>query len=333
MSFSSKKLATFYYQLGTLVQAGVSIRSALRSMQKSCPRAMRLATIIMAEAVDAGCPLSEGMERCGKLFSPFDRHMIDLCARGGALDVGLLSLSKYYESLASARIKLITGSLYPAVLLTAAVFVSHFPAFFLGSSNGRPYTMVDYLRDTAGSLTLLILIIAAAIWLVRWALRVPGLNVSVDKLLRAVPVMGQLRSDYALSRWISSIRLMLRAGIAVVPALEYASRGANSPVIAHAYEQAGPAIMGGLPVSQALALTNVFPDHVIQFWSTGEQSGRMDDMLDRLSVYYEDRWRRALDQTVTWLPRIAYGLVVLYVAHQIFTMYSSYFNQYNDLLR
>jgi hypothetical protein len=59
----------------------------------------------------------------------------------------------------------------------------------------------------------------------------------------------------------------------------------------------------------------------------------MDDMLDRLVAYYEDRWRRSLDQTVTWLPRIAYLFVVLYTAYQILSMYNSYFNQYNELLK
>jgi type II secretory pathway component PulF len=77
----------------------------------------------------------------------------------------------------------------------------------------------------------------------------------------------------------------------------------------------------------------VFPDHLIQFWATGEQSGRLDDMLDRLEVFYEDRWRRSLDQTVTWLPRIAYVIIATYVGYTIISMYSSYFHQYDELLK
>jgi len=331
--FSSKSLAAFYYQLGTLVQAGVPIRSALSTMQKSGPRAMRAVAVRLSEAVNEGRPLSEGMDRCGKCFAPLDRHAVDLSAQGGALDVGLLSLSKYYESRASARNKLIAGSLYPAVLLVVAVFGSHFPAFFLGASAGKPYTMLVYLRDTVGLLAILALIGVGAVWLLRSCLRTPGLNVTVDRLLRAVPVLGRLRFDYALSQWLLTIRLMLRAGIGVVPALEYASRTANSPSIAYGYEKAAPRITGGLQVSQALALTGVFPEDLIDFWATGEQSGHLDEMLDRLATHYEDRWRRNLDQTVTWLPRIAYVFVAAYVVYQIFTMYTAYFSQYNDLLK
>jgi general secretion pathway protein F len=333
VKFSSKNLAAFYYQLGTLVQAGVPIQNALQSARKTAPRAMRSTVAVLSDSVNEGMPLHEAMERCGQRFAPLDKHALDMSSRSGALDVGLLSLSKYYESRAAARNKLISGSMYPALLLTVAVFGSHFAAFFTGAADGKPYTQLDYLRDTVGVLGGLLLIGGGSLWLLRRSLRVPGLNVAVDRLLQAVPVLGRLRFDYALIQWLSSIRLMLRAGIGVVPALEYASRMADSPLIVYAYEKAAPLIGGELQVSQALATTGVFPDYLIQFWSTGEQSGRMDDMLDRLEAYYEDRWRRSLDQTVTWLPRIAYLFVVLYVAYTIVGMYTSYFHQYDELLK
>ena len=58
----------------------------------------------------------------------------------------------------------------------------------------------------------------------------------------------------------------------------------------------------------------------------------MDEMLERLSVFYEERWRHSLDQVVVWLPRIAYGLVVLYMISQIFTLFGAYLNVYDNLL-
>jgi type II secretory pathway component PulF len=333
VKFSSKNLAAFYYQMGTLVQAGVPIQNALTSARKTAPRAMRSTVAVLSDSVNQGVPVNEAMERCGQRFALLDRHALDMSGRSGALDVGFLSLSKYYESRAAARNKLISGSMYPALVLLVAVFGSHFGAFFTGEAGGKPYTQLDYLRDTVGFFAVLVLIIGGAMWLLRWSLRVPGVNVVVDRVLQAVPVLGRLRFDYALSRWVSAIRLMLRAGIGVVPALEYASRIADSPLIVYAYNKAAPLIGGSLQVSQALATTGIFPDYLIQFWATGEQSGRMDDMLERLEVYYEDRWRRSLDQTVTWLPRIAYALVAIYTAYQIVTMYSSYFHQYDELLK
>ena len=332
MRFASKDLAVFYYQLGTLIQAGLPIQSALVSTCNTAPRSMRSAVRELSDAVNQGTPLHEAMEKHGRRFDPLDVHSIRMTERSGALDIGLLSLSQYYESRAAARRKLVAGSLYPVLLLTVAVFIIRFPAFFLGALGGKPYTMLDYLRDTVGRLAGLALIGWGAAWLFRWLLTVPGLNVTIDRLLLAVPVMGRLRFDYALSQWVSSIRLMLAAGIGIVDALKSASNTVHSPLIADGYRRAAPLINSQMDVSQALASTGVFPDHLIQFWMTGEKSGRMDEMLDRLSKFYEDRWRHSLDQTVTWLPRIAYALVMFYVAWHILTTALAYFNTYNAVL-
>lgn len=332
MRFASKNLAVFYYQLGTLIQAGLPIQSALASARKTAPRSMRRVVAGLSAIVNEGTSLHEAMERCGKRFAPLDEHSISMTERSGALDIGLLSLSKYYENRASARRKFISGILYPGFLLTASVFILHFPALFLGMLGGKPYTMLDYLWDTAGTLIGL----AVAVWLISLLMRrlftVPKLNVALDRLLLAVPVFGRLRLDYALSQWVSSIRLMLRAGIGVVPALEAASRTVPSPLIADAYQKVAPLIGSQLDVSQALATTGVFPDYLIQLWATGEKSGRMDEMLERLAAFYEERWCHTLDQTVIWLPRIAYALVAAFMVYQIFKAFNTYLGAYNTIL-
>jgi len=323
--FSAKSLSAFYYQLGTLVQAGLPIQSALTSMRNTAPRRMRSTTAVLAEAVNAGLPPSEAMEKCGPSFSELDRQNIRIAERSGALDVVLLSLSKYYETRAAARNKLIAGSLYPAFVFSAGVFIPPLPGLVLGKM-----TVASYLWRTAG----LLFSLAVLAWLVsrifRWASTVPKLNVALDRALLAVPVFGRLRFDYALSQWLSSIRLMLTAGFGVIEALESASY--TSPLIAEACRHARPHISSGMQISQALALTGVFPEELIQYWTTGEMSGRLDEMLDRLAAIYEDRWRRSLDYAVTWLPRIAYGLVAIYMVWQILTLATAYFNTYNQFL-
>jgi type IV pilus assembly protein PilC len=332
MRFASKNLAVFYYQLGTLIQAGLPIQSALVSAKNTAPRSMRPVVAELSAVVNQGSPLHEAMEKFPNRFDSLDRHSIAMTERSGALDLGLLSLSRYYDSRAAARRKLIAGSMYPVFLLTAAVFIVHFQALFLGSLGGKPYTIFHYLRDTVGQLAAIAFILWGAAALFRWLLTVPGLNVTIDRLLLVVPVFGRLRLDYALSQWVSSIRLILAAGIGIVDALKSASNMVHSPLIADAYKRAAPLIGGQLDISQALASTGVFPDHLIQFWATGEKSGRMDEMLDRLSKFYEERWRHSLDQAVTWLPRIVYGLIVVYMVWLILTMATAYFNNINAIL-
>ncbi|MEI6083432.1 MAG: type II secretion system F family protein [Verrucomicrobiota bacterium] len=327
MKFSSKNLADFYCQLGTLVKAGLPIQSALNSALKTAPGPLRATVAKLATVVNAGTPLHEAVEQCGRQFAILDRRCLAITEQSGALDVGLLSLGQYYERLAEARRRIITGSMYPVFLISAAVFLAPFPELFLGK-----ISLGVYLWQTAGLLARLVIVGWIGWKLARWAFTVPGLDVTLERAVRAVPVFGRLRFDYALSQWVALIRLMLTAGIGVVPALEQASRAVSSPLIAAAYKKARPLLGGHLEVSQALAETGEFPDDLIQLWATGEQSGRLDEMLDRLAKFYEERWRNSLDLMITWLPRVAYFLAVLFVAAQILNQFSAYVGTYNSLL-
>ena len=71
---------------------------------------------------------------------------------------------------------------------------------------------------------------------------------------------------------------------------------------------------------------------LIQFWTTGEQSGKMDDMLERLTKYYEEVWNRKLDQIAAWLPKIIYGLVSIYIIFWIFKFFLAHIKDINDAM-
>jgi len=333
MRFSSNDLAAFYYKFGTMLQAGVPIRSALVSLQKSGPRSMRAAIAFLGERVEQGDPVHEAMAECPRRrFPNLDQHTLAASGKSGALDVGLLSLAGYYENLARARRKLISASMLPALTLTAAVFVAHLPSFVLGIMGQREYGMADYMRDTFGFLILLVVGSWLVLWLVRWALKTPILAVRMDGLIRSLPLVGRVRFDYTLSQWISSIRLMLKAGFGVISALEFSSQTVDSPLLEHAYARARPLIDSQMEVSRALEASGVFPDDLIQFWATGEQSGRLDDMLDRLAKLYEERWRQSLETLSDWLPRIAYGLVCIYIVFQMSNLIGPIIQTYSQAL-
>ncbi len=335
MKPASKDLTVLYYQLGTMLQAGVSIRKALTSLEETGPRPLRKTVAFLGERIQEGKPLHQAVAECTRCrFARLDQHTLAVSEQSGALDVGLLSLSKYYEDLSKSRRKMISASMFPALILMVAVFVSHLPALVAGALGQGNYGLPEYLHDTVGFLILLVVARASSLaGLIRTALKTPGLDLTMDRIIRHIPLLGRVRFDYALSQWISSVRLMLKAGFGVVPALEYSSKTINSPQIAHAYNIARPLIDSQLEVSRALQATRAFPEHLIQFWATGEQSGRLDDMLDRLAQHYEERWRQSLDLLSSWLPRIAYGLVCVYMIFQMANLLGPLISAYSEALQ
>jgi len=331
--FSSKDLATFYHQFGEMIQAGVPIQRALHTLRRAAPRAMRRVATQISILVNEGEPFHEAIERSSGRFPQLDRYLLGVSEQSGALDTGLLSLAAYYDERARARGQFLSALILPMIVLIAAVFISRFPALVLGTFGSVPYTTADYLRDTVGFLAVLVAVVFGAYWMGRWLLSLPGANLIFDRFLRMIPIFGAFRLDYALSQWFESIRLLLNAGHGIVHAMEHASRMVPSPLLARAYSEARALVDEGSQVSEALRATGFFPEQVLQFWATGEESGRMDEMLERLSEQYRERWRRSLSLLASWLPWLAYVLVGIYIIYQMFVLLGPIVGTYRDLLR
>jgi type II secretory pathway component PulF len=318
--FSAKELSLFYSQLSTMLGAGVPIHQSLSTLLKTSPRRMRSAVEVLLGAVRKGKQFNEGMILCGKRFPATDQLAISICERSGALERGLASLADYHEKSNHARNKIISASTYPILLLIAGVFICRLPDLVLGELGKINYTLGHYLRDTLGFLLGLVALAFSIYWLFKLGFKIPGLKLTLDKLIRRIPVWGAFQMDYTLSRWVQSVRLLLNAGHGVVEALDISTPLVASPMIVHAYSKARPLINDPMSVSEAFESTGLFRPILIQFWSTGELSGKMDDMLEKLTDHFENEWRRHLDNLTAWIPRIIYGIVMMVLAMQIFRL-------------
>lgn len=333
MPFSSKNLSVFYTQLGTMIQAGVSIQKALDTMERTSPSAMRVAVRQINAAVGQGEPIHQAYLALGGRFAALDQHVLAICEQSGALDTGLFSLGQYYERLASARNKMIVALIWPGLMLLAAILVPSLPQLVLGLLGLTQYTVFNYVCDTGRVTAFFIGIPVMCGLAVKHLLRVPRVNVVIDYFLNAIPVFGRFRVSYALFIWTQSIQLMLKAGYGVLEALRTASLFTPSPLIAASYQRIRPLLDNQLGVSQALASTNLFPPILIQLWATGEESGKMDEMLVRLVKHFDDEWNRSLVLLAVWLPIVVYGLISVYIGIQIFKLMGAYVSTYDNLLR
>jgi type IV pilus assembly protein PilC len=332
MAYSSRHLAEFYEQLGTMIEAGVSIVKALRTAERNTPRPLRLVSRQLADACEAGTPLHLAMQDRFMKFDRLDCQTVTISEQSGMLDAGLKSLARYHDLRAIARRKLITASILPSIILSAAVFISRLPKLVLAMFGQGQYSIGRYLIDTVGLLAAIAGVIVLGRMAFRWVFTIPVWNVAAERFVRCLPVIGRLRFDYALSQWLSSMRMMLNAGMGMIQALELASRNSPSPLLRDAHDKFSPLLGSHMDVSEALRTARLFPEDLLQMWATGEQSGKMDDMLDRLARMYEDRWRRSIEVFAAWLPRVAYVFVALFIIVQIFMMLEPIVQMYRDAL-
>lgn len=331
MSLSAQNLSLLYSQLGTMLKAGVPIQRALTTLSIKAPRGMRPAVTALSGHIQNGKPLQEAMASLPQWFSLIDQHIVAVSEQSGSLDTGLASLGSYYDGRARARRHMTGAMIYPALLLMAAILISKVPAYLISQFGEGTYTTFAFLRDTVGLLLGLVIGLFLFSWLSKWLLRNPVTRLSFDRFINRIPVFGSFRESFALYHWLQSIRLMLKAGYGVLQALKFSSATAASPFIAAAYLKMKPRLGGHETVSHSLAATNAFPEVLVQMWATGEESGRMDETLDKLTTTYEERWQENLKHLTAWLPRIVYLMVMIYVAFQILKLAGIYVQQINSM--
>jgi len=312
-----------------MLQAGVGIQQALTALQKSAPRVMRPTVAQICAEVQQGWPFTDAMARHLRAFPELDHQILAIAEKSGAMDKALLSLANFHTQHHQAQSRAISSTILPALNLVAAIFVCHLPKLIV-ASEGPEYTIFHYLRDTVGFLIGIVALIAAILILFRQLLRWPATALATDFFVRKIPLIGSLRFNYVLSQWIEAIRLMLNAGYGVLDAMKQANTIIRSPILQYAYAKMEPQLHHQLGVSEAMGATGIFPDMLIQYWSTGEQSGKMDEMLLKLSKFYEEVWQKSLNRLATWLPRIIYGLVALFIAFQIIKFFLAYMHQIDE---
>jgi type II secretory pathway component PulF len=335
MKPGSKRLSTLYSQLATMLESGVSIERSLRSLAipKSAPE--KRVIDVLREGVQSGMSLSSIMEeQCVDLLPRLDCHVLKACEESGALDQGLKSLAGFHEARAAAQSQILSASVLPAVLLVFAVIIVHVPPMILATIGpGGGKSAAEVMISLFSSLLLLCL----SPWIV-WGLwrlvsRSDSLRASVQSLTWRLPLIGKLQSTHSLYHWVESLRLLLRAGYGVVPAFQKATSLSEDSVIRERGESILPRMNDRLKVSELLEEAAIFPPIMVQSWATGEETGRMDDMLLALSNYFRGEWERSLKTLAAWIPRLVYALVSIFVVIQIFIFVSGIFETYKKVLQ
>ena len=141
---------------------------------------MRNQVAAVADAVGQGEPLHQAITRYPEQFGAVDLQTIAVSEKSGALDIGLLSLSQYHDARAQAHSKIRSASTFPALLLVAAVFISHIPKLVLSAMGQPSYSVTQFLIDTFGFLAFLVFLAFLITNSLRWPPRAPGANVAVN---------------------------------------------------------------------------------------------------------------------------------------------------------
>ncbi|KKM09646.1 hypothetical protein SY88_17655 [Clostridiales bacterium PH28_bin88] len=297
----SKDLALFCRQFSTMIDAGVPLLASLDILKSQTTNKTLHATIQDVRShLEQGDTLSEAMRAYPKVFPTILVNMVEAGEVGGALDQVMARLAVHFEKEHEIQEKVKSAMTYPMVVFMVAVLAVIFLMTFVLPSftsmlNSLNVPLPLPTRVVMGVSTvmrrfwfLLPVLLGGAAYGAFRAFQTEEGRKWKDKVVLKLPIFGEVIRKMIISRFTRTLGTLLKGGVPVLQALEVVKRTAGNTVVAAGVEQAQIAIRDGRGMAGPLAACNVFPPMVIQMISVGEETGALDNLLEKISVFYDE---------------------------------------------
>jgi len=316
----AKQLTTFTRQLSTLTDAGIPVVQALNILEGQMrPSALKNVVGSVAEEVEGGSSLSEGMAKFPKAFDELYCNMVKAGETGGMLDVVLQRLAEFREKSAKLKRKVIGALIYPcAVLFIASCIIAALIKFVIPSF----IQMFQELKVELPAPTQLLLLITKfcteywylipAIPVVFFVIYKVIASTTVGRLVMDwlkfhVPLFGNIMNKSAIARFTRTFGTLIGSGVPILEALDISRDTAGNKILANAIQGVHDGVREGDPIASHLGESHVCDDIVVNMIQVGEETGNLDSMLLKVADTYDQE----VDVAVEGLTRLMEPIMVI----------------------
>lgn len=320
---SLRDKVVFARTFSTMIDAGLPIVQSLDMLsgQSENMQFRRVLAGVKAE-VETGKSLSEAMGMYPRVFDDLFRNLVAAGEAGGILDVIFRRLATYLEKAADLRRQVLRAMIYPSVILFVGILVMIvmmvkvlpvFEKMFKDLGAGSlPALTRGVLTVSHGVANNILFVIGGSLIIVTVfvaLLRTPKGRYAIDTVLLKMPVIGPVLRKIAVARFTRTLGTLLASGVPILDALDIVARTSGNAVIMRAILYARGKIEEGKDIASPLLETGIFPPMVVQMIGVGEQTGAMDDMLQKIADFYEDEVDIAVSSMTALLgPLMVVGL-------------------------
>ena len=292
----------FARTFSTMVDAGLPIVQSLDLLANQSENAnFRRVLAGVKTEVESGRTLSEAMGNYPKVFDDLFRNLVAAGEAGGILDIIFRRLATYLEKSAALRRQVLRALVYPSVILFVGigvmvvmltkvlpVFEKMFADLGAGSLPAITRMVLAMSHGLADNLLLVAGVTAGAIVGFVLAIRTPSGRYIVDSVMLRMPIIGPVLRKIAVARFTRTLGTLLNSGVPILDALDIVAKTSGNLVVARGITYARSKIEEGKDIASPLLETGIFPPMVVQMIGVGEQTGAMDEMLQKIADFYED---------------------------------------------
>ncbi len=323
----NKKLLTiFTRQLATLIDAGLPLLRALRTLERQERNpALKKTITALAEAVEGGSTLSEAMQHHPRVFDRLYINMIRAGEAGGVLEVVLTRLAEFAEKAQKIRGKVLSASVYPIVVLTIAVgilfflmtyIVPKFQDIFKDLLEGKPLpALTQAVMDISKMIRENALVfgggVVAFVVLFQFLIKkVPVLTRLWDNFKLNMPAFGPMIRKVGISRFTRTLGTLISSGVPILQGLQIVKETSGNRIIADAVQRVHDSVKEGESVVRPLEASKVFPPMVVSMIDVGEETGALPEMLMKIADNYDEE----VDNAVAGITSLLEPILIVFLA-------------------
>ncbi len=280
------ELAMMFRQMGTLLNAGVPMVQSISTLAQQTRSGRLKAILVDATAtVASGHPFSDAMEKYPAAFTPIQIELIRAGETGGLLETMCDRIADYLEREIETRRKLKRETLYPKIVLSVAGLVILILTFVQA---GMGKTGANLVGSRIGFAATVGAIAFAVWWLGRYLNQFPAYGALWDRFKMHIPGAGDVARKYATARFARAMAALYAGGVNLYRAVEIGARACGNRAIGEQLLSHAPALNNGEGISGMLARSGLLSPLAIQMARTGEQTGSLDTMMNKVADYLEN---------------------------------------------
>jgi type IV pilus assembly protein PilC len=301
---SRKKLTQFTSQFAILQDAGLPVVRCLRILEGQLPHGLLKTTVYhVIEDVEGGSSLSDAMAKHPKVFDALYVNMTKAGEAGGVLDTIFLRLSDFMEKAQRIRRRILSASIYPAVVLSVAVGIlllimmfvvpkfekvfENLPGASLPAITVFLQTISHWLIDSYGWAVVICLPILVML-IIKFMRATEGGGFVLDRMQLRMPLFGRLVRKTLIARFSRTFGTLISSGVPVLEALNVVRGAIMNRVLQNAIQKVHDAIREGENMAEPLGQSKIFDDIVVNMIDVGEETGELDKMLLKVADTYDN---------------------------------------------
>jgi type IV pilus assembly protein PilC len=332
-------VALFARQLATMIQAGLPMVRSLRSIARDhFDRRLGAVLQVVSDDVAKGESLATALGRHPAVFDEVFVSLVHTGEVSGTLDRVMDQTAGYLERAEALRVKVESALRYPifvlsfALLVLAAMILKIIPEFakiytrFQVTLPGPTRALLATSEFVTSNLLVLSVLGAAgavAVWY--WAQSEAG-RFALDRAKFNLPLFGELIRMYAMTKFARTLGMLTSSGTQILYALKVMRPVPGNRVLERGIDQVRSRVEEGSSLSRAMEETGVFPDMLMQMTSTGEETGKLDQMLTRTADFYEQRVTAKVEGLSSLIEPIAIVVLGVVVGVMLLALYLPIFN-------